>query len=65
MTRDTSLYSPLQGLTKTKKPGLRTLAKLVLGLDIQDGEHSSVCSLSLLFYLRADEKVRLGLGDGC
>ncbi|GAA5857069.1 hypothetical protein JCM5353_004715, partial [Sporobolomyces roseus] len=42
MTRDTSLYSPLQGLTKTKKPGLRTLAKLVLGLDIQDGEHSSV-----------------------
>lgn len=42
MTRDTSTYSPLQGLTKTKKPSLRTLSKLVLGLDIQEGEHSSV-----------------------
>ncbi|GAA6010156.1 hypothetical protein JCM11491_005367 [Sporobolomyces phaffii] len=42
MTRDTSNYSPLQGLTKTKKPSLRTLAKLVLGVDIQAGEHSSV-----------------------
>ncbi|GAA5994043.1 hypothetical protein JCM5350_000057 [Sporobolomyces pararoseus] len=42
MTRDTSLYSPLQGLTKTKKPSLRTLSKLVLGIDIQKGEHSSV-----------------------
>ncbi|GAA6059345.1 hypothetical protein JCM10212_003243 [Sporobolomyces blumeae] len=41
-TRDTSKYSPLQGLAKTKKPGLKTLAKLVLGVDIQAGEHSSV-----------------------
>ncbi|GAA5957514.1 hypothetical protein JCM3765_001165 [Sporobolomyces pararoseus] len=42
MTRDTSLYSPLQGLTKTKKPSLKTLSSLILGLDIQKGEHSSV-----------------------
>ncbi|GAA5972777.1 hypothetical protein JCM21900_001044 [Sporobolomyces salmonicolor] len=42
MTRDTSKYAPLQGLAKTKRPGLKTLAKLVLGVDIQGGEHSSV-----------------------
>ncbi|GAA6002752.1 hypothetical protein JCM10207_007658 [Rhodosporidiobolus poonsookiae] len=42
MTRDTSKYAPLQGLAKTKRPGLKTLAKLVLGVDIQSGEHSSV-----------------------
>lgn len=42
MTRDTAHYAPLQGLAKTKKPGLKTLAKLVLGVDIQTGEHSSV-----------------------
>ncbi|GAA5972760.1 hypothetical protein JCM11641_003007 [Rhodosporidiobolus odoratus] len=42
MTRDTSKYAPLQGLAKTKRPGLKTLSKLVLGVDIQSGEHSSV-----------------------
>ncbi|KAG0661877.1 3'-5' exonuclease [Rhodotorula mucilaginosa] len=42
MTRDTSKYSPLQGLARTKRPGLKTLAKLVLGVDIQSGEHSSI-----------------------
>lgn len=42
MTRDTSKYKPLQGLARTKRPGLKTLAKLVLGVDIQSGEHSSV-----------------------
>lgn len=52
MTRDTAKYAPLQGLARTKKPGLKTLAKLVLGVDIQSGEHSSVRSLSL-FLLRS------------
>ncbi|KAI5475069.1 hypothetical protein MNV49_002061 [Pseudohyphozyma bogoriensis] len=42
MTRDTAKYPPLQGLARTKKPGLKTLAKLCLGVDIQAGEHSSV-----------------------
>lgn len=42
MTRDTAKYAPLQGLARTKKPGLKTLAKLCLGVDIQSGEHSSV-----------------------
>ncbi|GAA5924894.1 hypothetical protein JCM3775_006311 [Rhodotorula graminis] len=42
MTRDTSKYAPLQGLAKTKRPGLKNLAKLALGVDIQAGEHSSV-----------------------
>lgn len=42
MTRDTAKYAPLQGLAKTKRPGLKSLAKLVLGIDIQTDEHSSV-----------------------
>ncbi|KAK4705748.1 RNA exonuclease 4, partial [Phenoliferia sp. Uapishka_3] len=42
LIRDTAKYAPLQGLARTKRPGLKTLAKLVLGLDIQSGEHSSV-----------------------
>lgn len=42
LTRDTAKYAPLQGLAKTKRPGLKTLAKLVLDVDIQSGEHSSV-----------------------
>ncbi|KAL9935423.1 hypothetical protein V8E36_005771 [Tilletia maclaganii] len=42
--RDTSAYKGLRDLARTKHPGLRTLAKLVLGIDIQiQGKaHSSV-----------------------
>lgn len=40
--RDTSSCKALQELAKTKRPGLRTLAKLVLNIDIQAAEHSSV-----------------------
>lgn len=40
--RDTSTYKPLQQLAGTKRPSLKTLARLVLGIDIQAGEHSSV-----------------------
>lgn len=42
LTRDTAKYAPLQGLARTKRPGLKTLAKLVLDMDIQSGEHSSI-----------------------
>ncbi|KAM0793598.1 hypothetical protein ACM66B_001031 [Microbotryomycetes sp. NB124-2] len=42
MIRDTSKYAPLQGIARTKRPGLKTLAKLCLGIDIQGGEHSSI-----------------------
>lgn len=40
--RDTSSYGPLRQLVGSKRPALRTLAKKALGIDIQDGEHSSV-----------------------
>ncbi|KAK4052883.1 Vacuolar protein sorting-associated protein 52 [Microbotryomycetes sp. JL221] len=42
MIRDTAKYAPLQGLARTKHPGLKTLARLCLGIDIQKGEHSSI-----------------------
>ncbi|KAM0756574.1 ribonuclease H-like protein [Meredithblackwellia eburnea MCA 4105] len=44
MTRDTAKYAPLQQLARTKMPGLKALARLCLGVDIQKGEHSSVRS---------------------
>ena len=42
--RDTSTFQPLRDLAGTKHPGLRTLTRLVLGVDIQKAgqEHSSV-----------------------
>lgn len=44
LIRDTSTYQPLRTLAQTKFPGLRKLAKLVLGIEIQKAgeEHSSV-----------------------
>ncbi|KAK4055097.1 3'-5' exonuclease [Microbotryomycetes sp. JL201] len=42
MIRDTAKYGPLQALARTKRPGLKSLAKLCLGIDIQSGEHSSI-----------------------
>lgn len=44
-TRDTSTYGPLRELAGSKRPALRTLAKKALGIDIQEGEHSSVSYL--------------------
>ncbi|XP_026464186.1 RNA exonuclease 4-like [Ctenocephalides felis] len=40
--RDTSRYKPFRSLAGGRTPGLRKLAKLILGVDIQKGEHSSV-----------------------
>lgn len=42
--RDTQTYPGIHAVAKSKRPGLRNLAKVVLGLEIQSGEHSSVCS---------------------
>ena len=41
-TRDTSSYGPLRELAGTKRPSLKNLAKKAVGIDIQEGEHSSV-----------------------
>uniref|UniRef100_A0A2A4IXJ3 RNA exonuclease 4 n=1 Tax=Heliothis virescens TaxID=7102 RepID=A0A2A4IXJ3_HELVI len=40
--RDTSRYKPFRKITKGSTPSLKRLAKEILGIDIQSGEHSSV-----------------------
>ncbi|XP_028394840.1 RNA exonuclease 4-like [Dendronephthya gigantea] len=40
--RDTAKYKPFQEKLKTKHPSLKRLAKEILYISIQDGEHSSV-----------------------
>lgn len=42
MIRDTSKYAPFRKYAKGKHPALKTLAKELLGLDIQGGKHCSV-----------------------
>lgn len=42
LTRDTSKYRPFRALSRGKTPSLKKLAKEVLGLAIQEGEHDSV-----------------------
>ena len=40
--RDTARWEPFRKLVRSKTPGLKRLAREVLGLDIQSGEHDSV-----------------------
>ena len=40
--RDTARWEPFRKLVKSKTPGLKRLAREILGLDIQQGEHDSV-----------------------
>ncbi|XP_053622732.1 uncharacterized protein LOC128682176 [Plodia interpunctella] len=40
--RDTSRYKPFRKVTKGSTPSLKRLAKEILGIEIQHGEHSSV-----------------------
>ncbi|EIW72743.1 hypothetical protein TREMEDRAFT_22411, partial [Tremella mesenterica DSM 1558] len=42
MIRDTQRCKPLQEIAKNKRPGLKKLCQLELGLEIQKGSHSSV-----------------------
>ncbi|KAG0148763.1 hypothetical protein CROQUDRAFT_32672, partial [Cronartium quercuum f. sp. fusiforme G11] len=42
LLRDTSTYPPLRALAKTKFPSLKKLATLLLKVEIQGSEHSSV-----------------------
>jgi RNA exonuclease 4 len=41
--RDTQVFAYQFGLDKNRYPALRYVAKRELGIDIQSGEHSSVC----------------------
>jgi len=40
--RDTAKYKPFQEIAQSKRPALRKLAKQILNITIQEGEHSSV-----------------------
>jgi RNA exonuclease 4 len=42
MVRDTQKCKPLREKAKTKRPGLKRLVEMELGLQIQKGSHSSV-----------------------
>ncbi|KZO92237.1 ribonuclease H-like protein [Calocera viscosa TUFC12733] len=42
LSNDMQTYTELRKIAKTKRPGLRKLIQLELGLDIQEGEHDSV-----------------------
>lgn len=42
MIRDTSRFSGYRKLAKGRTPGLKKLAEVILGRDIQSGQHSSV-----------------------
>lgn len=46
MVRDTQRCKPLRERAKTKFPGLRKLAAMELGLEIQKASHSSVRRLA-------------------
>ncbi|TPX66146.1 hypothetical protein SpCBS45565_g04643 [Spizellomyces sp. 'palustris'] len=52
LVRDTSLYKPFRALARNRAPALRRLAKDLLGLQIQSGEHSSVedARVAMLLY---------------
>lgn len=64
MTRDTASYGPLRELAGTKRPALRNLSKKALGMDIQEGEHSSVCSAFQLGAVFIDADPNIFEGDG-
>jgi RNA exonuclease 4 len=42
LIRDTSHYKPFRKITNGRTPSLKKLTKVILGLDVQGGEHSSV-----------------------
>jgi RNA exonuclease 4 len=47
MVRDTQKCKILRERAKNKRPGLKKLAEMELGLEIQKGSHSSVSVLPL------------------
>ncbi|KAI8922191.1 ribonuclease H-like domain-containing protein [Powellomyces hirtus] len=52
LVRDTSLYKPFRALARGRAPALRKLAKELLAINIQAGEHSSVedAKVAMLLY---------------
>jgi len=66
--RDTARYAKYRKMSMGRAPGLRKLSKMVLGLEIQTGEHSSVedarAAMELFKHERAgfEEEVRRRYG---
>lgn len=54
--RDTSRYPPFRQYAAGRTPGLKKLAKEILGIDIQGGEHSSVEDARATMLLYRKEK---------
>ncbi len=54
--RDTSRYPPFRQYAAGRTPGLKKLAKEILGIDIQSGEHSSVEDARATMLLYRKEK---------
>ena len=55
--RDTSKHPPFRALAKGRTPGLKRLAREVLGVEIQGGEHSSIedARATMLLFRRRKE----------
>uniref|UniRef100_A0A0N4UZQ0 RNA exonuclease 4 n=1 Tax=Enterobius vermicularis TaxID=51028 RepID=A0A0N4UZQ0_ENTVE len=53
LTRDTSKYMEFKKTVNKKSPSLKSLAEKILGINIQNGEHNSVCDpvTSFAFFL--------------
>ncbi|KAJ3138870.1 3'-5' exonuclease [Geranomyces variabilis] len=58
LVRDTALYKPFRALAKGRAPALRKLAKELLAIDIQKGEHSSVEDAKVAMLLYRKERVQ-------
>ncbi|KAJ3196198.1 3'-5' exonuclease [Irineochytrium annulatum] len=56
LIRDTSRYKPFRQLSKGRSPALKNLARDLLGLEIQTGEHSSVedARVAMLLYKKVE-----------
>lgn len=51
LTRDTQKHKPLQEIAKNKRPSLKKLSELLLGVQIQIGAHSSVSHFHCASYI--------------
>ncbi|CAG9120269.1 unnamed protein product [Plutella xylostella] len=63
--RDTSKYKPFRKITKGSTPSLKRLAKEILSIDIQSGEHSSVedARAAMQLYCTVAKNWEAGLSD--
>lgn len=63
--RDTARYKPFKKITKGSTPSLKRLAKEILGIDIQHGEHSSVedARAAMQLYCTVGKKWEESLSD--